>query len=240
MKKALLLILIFTNVYGLNAQPGVKPVTKQAPKPAIKPVFKNLADSASYALGRNIGNSLKSQGFDLSKLNKTLLNAAITDLISNKNPQIDDASGNAVLTKYFNLLKEEKVKTTQQAGESFLRQNKLRPGVVTTASGLQYEVVTQGTGPMLTAVDTFVCHYRGTLVTGEEFDASYNRGKPLTMAVTNVIKGWTEGLLLMPVGSKYKFYIPSQLGYGMIGQGKIPPAAALLFEVELLDIKRRL
>jgi FKBP-type peptidyl-prolyl cis-trans isomerase len=240
MKKIILPVLLLISTSSLYAQPGVKPGTKQTPKPAIKPVFKNLADSASYALGRNIGSSLKSQGFDLSKLNRTLLNAAITDLINDKNPQIDDASGNMVLTKYFNLLKEEKAKETQQASESFLRQNKLRPGVITTASGLQYEVITQGTGPMMTAVDTFVCHYRGTLVNGEEFDASYNRGKPLIMAVTDVIRGWTEGLLLMPVGSKYKFYIPSQLGYGMMGQGKIPPAAALLFEVELLDIKRRL
>ncbi|HLG41431.1 MAG TPA: FKBP-type peptidyl-prolyl cis-trans isomerase, partial [Chitinophagaceae bacterium] len=125
------------------------------------------------------------------------------------------------------------------AGNAFLENNKKRPGVKVTASGLQYEVITEGTGIKPAKADTFVCHYRGTLIDGTEFDASYNRGQPLIYPVTAVIPGWTEGLQLMPAGSKYKFYIPYKLGYGVFGSPPaIPGGAALIFEVELLDVKK--
>ena len=137
------------------------------------------------------------------------------------------------------VLTTEKAKTEIEAGKKFLEQNKLRPGVKTTASGLQYEVITEGTGIKPTTVDTFVVHYRGTLLNGTEFDASYKRNQPLTYPMTQVIPGWTEGLQLMAVGSKYKLYIPYNLGYGVMGQGQIPGGATLVFELELLEVKKR-
>ncbi|MEQ1678950.1 MAG: FKBP-type peptidyl-prolyl cis-trans isomerase, partial [Chitinophagaceae bacterium] len=107
------------------------------------------------------------------------------------------------------------------------------------ASGLQYEVITEGTGIKPTMADTFVCHYRGTLLNGTEFDASYNRGQPLTMALTDVVNGWKEGLQLMPVGSKFKLYIPHTLGYGASDYGPIPGGSVLVFDMELLDVKKK-
>jgi len=134
----------------------------------------------------------------------------------------------------------EKIKPTIEEGRKFLAQNKLKPGVKTTASGLQYEIITEGTGIKPTAVDTFVAHYRGTLLNGTEFDASYNRGQPLTLGLGQVVRGWTEGLQLMPVGSKFKFYIPYELGYGAMGNGPaIPGGSMLIFELELLDLKKK-
>ncbi len=125
---------------------------------------------------------------------------------------------------------------TKEAGEKFLEENKVREEVVTTESGLQYEVVKQGTGPKPTSSDVVKVHYSGKLFDGTEFDSSYERGEPATFGVEQVIPGWTEGLQLMPVGSKYKFYIPFNLGYGGQGTHNIPPFSALVFDVELLEI----
>jgi len=133
-----------------------------------------------------------------------------------------------------------KASKEKKEGNAFLAANKKKPGIVTTASGLQYEVVTLGTGPKPTAEDTVVCHYRGTLINGQEFDNSYSRGEPISFPLNGVIRGWTEGLQLMPKGSKYKFYIPSDLGYGDRGAGQdIPGGSALIFDVELIDIKAK-
>ncbi|HKB44813.1 MAG TPA: FKBP-type peptidyl-prolyl cis-trans isomerase, partial [Chitinophagaceae bacterium] len=123
-------------------------------------------------------------------------------------------------------------------GNKFLVQNKLRTGVNTTSSGLQYEVITRGTGAKPEATDSVTCDYRGTLLNGTVFDDSYARGQPITFALNGVIRGWTEGLQLMNVGSKYKFYIPYTLGYGAYDYGNIPGGSMLTFEVELLDIKK--
>ena len=126
-----------------------------------------------------------------------------------------------------------------QEGETFLAENGKRPEVKTTSSGLQYEVITEGKGAKPIPTDIVICHYRGSLLDSTEFDASYNRNQPLEIGVTRVIKGWQEGLQLMPVGSKYKFYIPYQLAYGLNGSPPvIPGGAALIFEVELLEIKK--
>jgi FKBP-type peptidyl-prolyl cis-trans isomerase FklB len=152
---------------------------------------------------------------------------------------MDDVTANALLNNYMVKLQQDKVKPAIEEGNKFLAQNKLKPGVKTTASGLQYEVITEGQGNKPAAIDTFVAHYRGTLLNGTEFDASYNRGQPLTLGVSQVIRGWTEGLQLMPIGSKYKFWIPYDLGYGVMGQGQIPGGALLIFEVELLDVKKK-
>lgn len=238
MKKLFLFLTLLTSVSLLQAQttkPAAKPV---AAKPA-PPVLKTTLDSISYILGESAGYNLNQQGFGTIKLNMALYNRGLTDITGKKQPLLDDGTANATINAYYMKLQQEKSKSAIQEGEQFLAKNKLRPEVKTTASGLQYEILRQGTGEKLTALDTFVCHYRGTLINGTEFDASYNRGQPLTMPANQVIQGWTEGLQLMPVGSKYKFYIPYQLGYGTMGQGTIPGGAVLIFEVELLDFKKK-
>ncbi|MDQ3846406.1 MAG: FKBP-type peptidyl-prolyl cis-trans isomerase, partial [Bacteroidota bacterium] len=131
---------------------------------------------------------------------------------------------------------EAKSKPNIEAGKQFLETNKTKAGVQTTPSGLQYEVVVQGSGAKPTINDTVVCHYAGRLIDGTEFDNSYKRGEPATFPVSGVIKGWTEALQLMPVGSKYKLYIPYNLAYGTNEAGPIPPGSLLIFDVELLKI----
>lgn len=247
MKKLLVLTLALSVSYFLTAQttttkpktatkPVSKPVAKPAtPKPAA-PVLKNLNDSASYAIGMSVANFYKEQG--ITNINTTILSNAIKDILGSKKPLIDEYAGNLIMNKLMMKVQEDKAKGNIDACNSFMAKNKLRPEVKTTATGLQYEVITEGTGAKLTAIDTFVCHYRGTLLDGTEFDASYNRGTPLVMPANQVIKGWTEGLQLMSVGSKYKFYIPYTLGYGTFDNGAIPGGSALIFEVELLDVKK--
>ncbi|MBD0293730.1 MAG: FKBP-type peptidyl-prolyl cis-trans isomerase, partial [Flavisolibacter sp.] len=143
---------------------------------------------------------------------------------------------NSVMMRYMRRAQEEKSKQNIEAGKQFLETNKTKAGVQTTPSGLQYEVVVQGTGAKPTINDTVVCHYAGRLINGTEFDNSYKRGEPATFPVSGVIKGWTEALQLMPVGSKYKLYIPYNLAYGTNEAGPIPPGSLLIFDVELLKI----
>ncbi|MBC7873929.1 MAG: FKBP-type peptidyl-prolyl cis-trans isomerase [Ferruginibacter sp.] len=217
-------------------------VNAQTTKPVPKPVniLKTANDSVSYVLGEIAAFNLVQQGLGDVKLNSTVFLKAVNDIMGKKKPLIDDAAANACLTSYMTKSQTEKTKPTIEEGKKFLAQNKLKPGVKTTATGLQYEVIREGTGIKPTALDTFVAHYRGTLLNGLEFDASYNRSEPLTYPVNKVIPGWTEGLQLMAVGSKYKFYIPYNLGYGVMGQGQqIPGGALLLFELELLDVKKK-
>ena len=211
---------------------------KTATKPAV-PLMKNNLDSVSYVLGEIAAYSLVEKGLGDVKFNNTVFLRAMSDILGKKTPLMDDNAANMVLNAYMTKLQAEKNKPTIEAGRKFLAQNKVRPGVKSTASGLQYEVLREGTGIKPAAIDTFVAHYRGTLLDGTEFDASYNRGQPLTLGVGQVIKGWTEGLQLMPIGSKYKFWIPYELAYGAHGQGQIPGGAMLIFEVELLDVKKK-
>jgi FKBP-type peptidyl-prolyl cis-trans isomerase FklB len=229
MKKLVLLVCISAVSGVALAQPGKTPAR---PVPALK----NLNDSACYAIGVSVANFYKQQG--LTKLNASLIAKAINDVYGTKPALMNEAACNTVMNKVMMMVQEDKVKPNIEAGKAFLENNKKRPGVKTTPSGLQYEVITEGTGIKPTATDTFVAHYRGTLINGTEFDASYNRGQPLTLPVNAVIRGWTEGLQLMPVGSKYKFYIPHTLGYGTFDNGQIPGGSTLIFEVELLDVKK--
>ncbi len=215
---------------GHKIAPVTKPVSSKA-------ALKTGNDSASYAIGLNHASFFKQQG--LTSLNTPLINKAVNDVLTNKPLLITDRVANTVMNKIIVQIQEEKIKPTIEEGKTFLANNAKRPEVKMTASGLQYEVITEGTGIKPTRADTFVVHYRGTLINGTEFDASYNRGQPLIYPMTAVIRGWTEGLQLMGIGSKYKFYIPYELGYGAFGSPPaIPGGAALIFEIELLDIKK--
>lgn len=237
MKRLLLFLTLLTSVSLVQAQTG-KPATNPPLTRPAAPVLKTTMDSISYILGESAGYNLSQQGFANLKLNMALYNRGLTDITGKKKPLLDDGLANSTINNFYAKLQQEKSKSVIVEGEQFLAKNKLRPEVKTTASGLQYEVLRQGTGERMTALDTFVCHYRGTLINGTEFDASYNRGQPLTMPANQVIQGWTEALQLMPIGSKYKIYIPYQLGYGTMGQGQIPGGAVLIFEMELLDAKK--
>jgi len=195
-----------------------------------------LNDSASYAIGLSVINFYKQQG--VNRLNTVLISKAINDMLEGKNKEFSDSTANVIMNRYMNNLQEEKTKPNIQEGEAFLAQNKLRAGVFTTASGLQYEVITQGTGPKPGRLDSVTVHYKGVLLNGTQVDNSYERGQPITFALNKVITGWTEGLQLMNVGSKYKFYIPYSLGYGAYDYGAIPGGSVLTFDIELLDVKK--
>ena len=193
-------------------------------------------DSVSYAIGINHAAFFKQQG--INNLDTTFIIKAITDILGGQQTLINDETANKVMNKLIILVQEEKAKPIIDAGRTFLVNNKKKPGVKVTRTGLQYEIIRQGKGIRPAKIDTFVCHYRGTLLDGTEFDASYKRNEPLIMGVSQVIRGWTEGLQLMPVGSKYKFYIPYELGYGPFDNPPIPGGSVLIFEVELLNVKK--
>ncbi len=234
MKNCFLLMIVLKIVFSANAHKT--PVKTTAP---AVPILKNATDSVSYVLGEVAAYQLIQQGFGDIKINNTVFLRAVNDILGKKKPLMDDVAANACLNSYMEKATAAKIQPQIDADAKFLAQNKLRPEVKTTASGLQYEVITEGTGIKPTRLDTFVVHYRGTLVNGTEFDASYNRGQPLTYGMSQVIPGWTEGLELMSVGSKYKLWIPYNLGYGTRGNGQIPGGAALIFELELLDVKKK-
>ncbi len=218
---------------------GRNKVRKKKSKKGEEPIqLLNLADSAGYALGINIANSLKMQ--DMTSLNRPLIYSAIESVFAKDSLLIKPEDCYGILSSYSSKMARQKAEAIIKAGESFLAENAKRPEVKTTPSGLQYEIIRQGNGERPSPQDVFVAHYRGSLIDGTEFDASYNRNQPLEYGVSQVIKGWTEGLQLMPVGSKYKFYIPYQLGYGLNGSPPvIPGGAALVFEVELLEVKKK-
>lgn len=216
-----------------NAQTSPKTVTKPA---APKVVLKTFSDSVSYSCGMAFANYYKSQG--VKNINTTLMSKAVTDVLSGKNVVFNDETANVIMNKYMANLQAEKSKPAIDSGKKFLADTKKRPGVKTTASGLEYEVIAEGTGEKPAAADSVTCNYKGTLINGTEFDNSYTRGEPITFALNRVIPGWTEGLQLMSKGSKYKFYIPYNLAYGLYDYGPIPGGSTLIFEVELLDIKK--
>lgn len=196
----------------------------------------------SYALGMNIARGLERQPV---ALDKNALMQGLKDELAGGKMQLTDDEATVELKKLSDEAQANAQKKEQEAaeanmkeGEAFLAANKTKEGVTTLPSGLQYKIETQGTGPKPAASDTVVCNYRGTFINGTEFDSSYKRGQPATFPVGGVIKGWTEALQLMPVGSKWQLFIPSDLAYGPRGAGGvIGPNATLIFEVELLSIK---
>jgi len=196
--------------------------------------LKTQADSISYALGADIAENLAKSNLDF--INLEVFMKAMQDS-KDSNLVFDTEKGREVLNTYFTAKKAEEAKKASEEGVKFLAENGKKEGVKTTASGLQYSVITEGSGAKPTAADKVKVHYTGTLIDGTVFDSSVERGKPITFPLNGVIKGWTEGLQLMTVGSKYKFFIPYDLAYGERGAGgSIPPYATLIFEVELLDI----
>lgn len=193
-------------------------------------------DKLSYALGLSLGQNLLGSG--VKNLNYQDLAQGIEDMLSAKTPQISLQEAQQILQKYFTELEQEMTAAEKERGKAFLDENAKRSGVKVTASGLQYEVLEATLGRKPKATDTVRVHYEGTLIDGTVFDSSYRRGEPISFPLNQVIKGWTEGLQLMGIGSKYKFFIPYNLAYGERGAGQqIPPYATLIFTVELLDIE---
>jgi FKBP-type peptidyl-prolyl cis-trans isomerase len=229
--KTLTLIFFLLVVTFISAQNTKQPVKSQ---PVANPC-KNLSDSFSYALGVQVAGFYRQQG--VKKINAALLAKAINDLYQNKPLSLNNEGIELSLVAATDTVQYRKLSSDLTEGKKFLAENKKKPGVITTASGLQYEVLTKGTGPKPTITNTVVCNYKGTLLDGTEFDNSYARKTPAEFALTNVIKGWTEVLQLMPTGSKYKVYVPYQLGYGMVDHEPIPGGSTLVFEIELLSIK---
>jgi len=207
------------------------------------PVFTNDFDKMSYALGVNLAANLKSQGFD--SINPVLFAEALDNAMKSKALKMTPAECSAFLNDFYGKMQQAKAEQEKakyadniKAGEDFLSKNKLQKGVVTLPSGLQYMVLKAGTGEKPKPTDKVKTHYHGTLLDGTVFDSSVDRGQPISFGVNQVIKGWTEALQLMPVGAKWKLFIPYNLAYGDRSAGKIPPYSTLIFEVELIGIEK--
>ena len=200
-------------------------------------------DKLSYALGIGIGSQLAGMG--AKELNIDDFAQAIKDVISGSELKVDNAEAQTLVQNFFQeqeakqqAAAAETGKVAKAAGEAFLAENGKKDGVVTLPSGLQYQVLKEGDGKKPSATDQVVCHYEGTLIDGTVFDSSYQRNQPATFGLNQVIPGWTEGVQLMQEGAKYRFFIPYKLAYGERGAGaQIPPFAALVFDVELIEVK---
>ncbi|WP_455540853.1 FKBP-type peptidyl-prolyl cis-trans isomerase [Prevotella fusca] len=200
-------------------------------------------DKLSYALGIGIGSQLAGMG--AKELNIDDFAQAIKDVISGSELKVDNAEAQKLVQNFFQeqeakqqAAAAEVGKAAKTAGETFLAENGKKDGVVTLPSGLQYQVLKEGNGKKPSATDQVVCHYEGTLIDGTVFDSSYKRNQPATFGLNQVIAGWTEGVQLMQEGAKYRFFIPYNLAYGERGAGaQIPPFAALVFDVELIEVK---
>ena len=192
-------------------------------------------DKVSYALGLSIGNNFQNSG--IKQLQVADFVKGLEDVLGEKQPAISYEEAKQVINDYFMKLQQERLEINKQAGAEFLEINHHKAGVVELPSGLQYEILKQGTGAKPSANDKVKCHYHGTLINGTVFDSSVQRGEPATFGVSQVIPGWIEALQLMPVGSKWRLFIPSNLAYGEHGAGDvIEPNSTLIFDVELLDI----
>ena len=216
------------------------------------PLVKTQKDKISYSIGLDIGRNITNSQIDI---NLDALAAGLKSVITGSKPLLTEEESKEVMNAFRTEMQakqqarmkemqakqaekyKEQADKNKKEGEEFLAENKKKPGVVTTASGLQYKVITAGTGKKPAASDSVTTHYRGTLINGTKFDSSYDRGEPASFAVGGVIKGWTEALQLMPVGSKWQLFIPSELAYGDRGTGReIGPNATLLFDIELISI----
>jgi len=219
-----------------------KPATTAKSTTAAAPLtLKTQKDKFSYAIGMRMGSSFKKQSVPVDP---AILMRGLKDAMAGKTALTEEQAQAAIMDvqKEMQGKQQEKAKeaseTNKKEGDAFLAANKSKDGVVTLPSGLQYKIEKAGTGPKPASTDSVICNYRGTLIDGKEFDSSYKRGQPATFPVTGVIKGWTEALQLMPVGSKWQLFVPADLAYGDRGAGgDIGPGATLIFEVELLSIE---
>ena len=192
-------------------------------------------EKLSYALGMVIAHNLKGMG--VSALDNAAFAQAVSDVMGGATTTMSDAEAQRTVSEFMQKPQAEAGKAVREAGEKVLAENAEKPGVVVLPSGLQYTVITEGTGAKPKATDRVKCHYEGTLTNGQVFDSSYRRGEPAVFPLNGVIAGWTEGVQLMAEGAKYRFFIPYHLAYGERGAGQsIPPYAALVFDVELIEI----
>ncbi len=244
MKKLILSVMVLGFSVCLIGQTTKKPVAAKTTKTTTKtttrkaPVssvaMRTPLDSFSYALGLSIANFYREQG--VQNINNSLVLKALNDSKVNK-PLLNDAQVNQCIVGYMQVVSSEKAAGSKKEGQAFLEENKKKQGVIELPSGLQYQVMKQGTGAKPTMNDRVRVHYHGTLINGTVFESSVERGEPIEFGVSGVIPGWTEALLMMPVGSKWRLFIPSSLAYGDNQAGKdIKPGSTLIFEVELLDI----
>lgn len=193
-------------------------------------------EKISYALGLIIGNNLK--GMNIDGLLTTEFTRTVEQVLNGEKTEMTEVQAQGLVQEFLREQQEAAGKAAREAGENFLAENAKREGVKVTESGLQYEVLTPALGVKPVATDTVSCHYEGRLIDGTVFDSSYRRGEPASFPLQGVIRGWTEGLQLMSIGSKFRFFIPFELAYGAQGAGgSIPPYAALVFDVELLGIE---
>jgi len=244
MKKIILTIVPALAFGALMAQ--TKAPVKKAPAPAAttppaKLKLLTKKDSLSYAIGFAMASNLKQQNISV---NAATFSRAIKDALNNQPLSLDEASIQGVLQQFqqemqakANAEKSKEGAVNKVMGEKFLTENKTKTGVVTLPSGLQYQIIKEGTGAKPGPTDQVKTHYHGTLIDGKVFDSSVDRGEPVTFGVNQVIKGWTEALQLMPVGSKWKLFIPSDLAYGEFGPPSIGPSQTLIFDVELISIE---
>jgi FKBP-type peptidyl-prolyl cis-trans isomerase FklB len=250
MKKSIIafttsLLLVQFSYAQVSKTPTTKPKT-----PATKPVVANKAvvvtptvasangmkngiDSISYAIGMNIAGNLKQQNL---KVNSEMMAKAIDQVLGGQTTWMETNAANTYIQGYFQNETMKKASVNQKICDEFLSKNKTKTGIVTLPSGLQYQIMTAGTGEKPASTDKVKVHYHGTLIDGTVFDSSVERGQPAEFGVTQVIQGWVEALQLMPVGSKWKLFIPANLAYGPQGPPSIGPNQALIFEVELLEI----
>ena len=192
-------------------------------------------DKFSYGLGMGIGQNLLSMGVKDMSVEDFI--KGISDVLAGNNTEITHAEAQKVVNEHFQKLAEEAYAVNKEAGEKFLAENAKKEGVVVLPSGLQYEVLTEGSGKKPSATDRVQCHYEGTLIDGTIFDSSIKRGEPAVFGVNQVIRGWVEALQLMQEGAKWRLYIPYDMAYGEHGAGEmIPPYSALVFDVELIKV----
>jgi FKBP-type peptidyl-prolyl cis-trans isomerase FklB len=237
MKKILIAFTFSGFMLSATAQKATpKPQTKSPVKPATTTTqLKSATDSLSYALGMNTALFFKSKG--ITNINATMVAKAVDDVLKGKTMPLTEEQMNKCAMEAIQKADETRVGSVKKEGAIFLAKNKTKAGVTTLPSGLQYEVLKQGNGPKPTASDKVKVHYHGTLIDGTVFDSSVDRGQPIELSVGGVIQGWVEALQMMPVGSKWKLYIPSELGYGDRDAGPtIKGGSALIFEVELIEI----
>jgi len=235
MKKLIFVLIVVVLIFGCKK--------KDAKNEAPKANFKTLTEKVSYAIGTQIGKNFKSQGLELDL---KLVKAGMEDAVKDKPLKLtEDQMMKAMqdyqqeMTKKMQIKQQNDSAKNLREGEAYLSQNKAKPGVVTTSTGLQYKIIKEGNGPTPKQTDVVECNYKGTFIDGKEFDSSAKHGGPASFPVNQVIPGWTEALLKMKVGSKWQLVVPAKLAYGEQGAGQeIGPNAVLLFDIELISIKK--